>query len=500
MIKRMLSEIAAMSSGRLGPGHIDSASGTPAAAPGEWADVFIEGVYNDSRKAGEGRLFVPLSGNHFDGHEYVEEALASGAAASLWQESRGIPESLAGKPLVLVDDPLAALQRLASAYRSQLKTVIVGITGSNGKTTTKDMAAAALGSVLRVHKTIGNLNNHIGLPLTVLSLDESTEAAVLEMGMSGLREIALLTGIARPDIAIITNIGDAHLLQLGSREAIAEAKLEIVEGLKPGGLLIVSADEPLIREGLAKTVLPEGAVVHTFGSSPKAGWKASDIRVGPVSTSFTVQSGSAEAALFRLPGGGEGGASGYAAFRVEIPVPGVHNVHNALAAIAAAAACGVPPEAMAAGLAAMQLTGMRIQPVKAANGAMILNDAYNANPTAVRAAVDLVAGLSGYRRKWIVLSDMRELGNAEERLHREIGAYITPDKADAVLTCGELSEHISEGAASSFGSSAAAAVRHFKDRESLISALAAELDHRDLVLVKGSRTMQMERVVEALQR
>jgi len=494
MITRMLSEIAAMSSGRLGPGYI--AAGNTTAAPGEWSDLSVQGVYKDSREAGDGRLFVPLSGDNFDGHLYAEAALANGASASFWQEDREIPAGLAGKPLVLVDDTLAALQRLASAYRSQLKTTIVGITGSNGKTTTKDMVAAALGSTLRVHKTAGNLNNHIGLPLTVLSLAEDNEAAVLEMGMSGLREIALLTEIARPDIAIITNIGDAHLLQLGSREAIAQAKLEIAEGLKPGGLLIVSADEPLIREQLKKTALPEHAAVRTFGASSNADWRAADIQVGAVSTSFSVQSGAAAA---YSPAGKDAPPS-YHSLRIEIPVPGVHNVHNALAAIAAAAACGIPPEAAAAGLASMQLTGMRIQPMKASNGALILNDAYNANPTAVRAAVDLVAGLSGYRRKWIVLSDMRELGAAEEALHRETGAYITPDKADAVLTCGALSIHTSEGAAASFGSSAAAAVRHFDNQDSLIGALAAELDPRDLVLVKGSRTMHMERVVEALQR
>ncbi|QJC54371.1 UDP-N-acetylmuramoyl-tripeptide--D-alanyl-D-alanine ligase [Paenibacillus albicereus] len=523
-----------MSSGRLGPGYIDvpegAAPSAPALPPGGWTDLLVEGVTTDSRRVGKGQLFVPLTGDSFDGHDYVEAAFRQGAAAAFWSLDRELPAALAGKPLVLVEEPLEALQSLAAAYRSELRALIVGITGSNGKTTTKDMAAAALGSVMRVHKTAGNLNNHIGLPLTVLELPEDAEAAVLEMGMSGLREIALLTSIARPDIAIITNIGDAHLLQLGSREMITRAKLEIVEGLRPGGLLLVSADEPLIAAELGRMTLPAGAQVRTFGASPRSDWRAAGIEVGAQSCAFTVKAG--PAAGFRLaaaPAKSPAAAAAPASVpaeasvssselhsaaapaeaacescfpqvRIEIPVPGVHNVHNALAAIAAATAVGVPAEAVASGLRSMQLTGMRIQPVAAACGAMILNDAYNANPTAVRAAVDLVAGLTGYRRKWIVLSDMRELGETEEELHRETGAYITPDKADAVLTCGELSAFTSAGAAEAFGGLAPGAVRHFDSQESLIHAIREELDPRDLVLVKGSRTMHMERVVEALQR
>lgn len=514
MITRRLSEIAEMSSGRMGPGYIntpeetdegESAGGLP---PGGWRDPLIKGVTTDSRSDCAGALFVPLCGDSFDGHDYVEAAFRQGAAAAFWSLDHELPVSLAGKPLVLVEDPLEALQNLASAYRSELSAIIVGITGSNGKTTTKDMTAAALGSVMRVHKTAGNLNNHIGLPLTVLALSENTEAAVLEMGMSGLREIALLTQIAKPDIAIITNIGDAHLLQLGSREMIARAKMEIAEGLQPGGLLLVSADEPLIAAELSRATLPEGAQVRTFGASPRSDWRGAGIEIGALSSSFTIKVG--PAAGFRLgsapaPSAAqtescEAGGECFPQVRIEIPVPGGHNVHNALAAIAAATACGVPAEAIAAGLRTMKLTGMRIQPVAAACGAMILNDAYNANPTAVRAAVDLVAGLDGYRRKWIVLSDMRELGDTEEELHRSTGAYITPDKADAVYTCGDLSVFTSQGAAESFGPLAAKAVRHFDSQEQLIEALKAELDASDLVLVKGSRSMHMERVVEALQR
>ncbi|OXM17444.1 UDP-N-acetylmuramoyl-tripeptide--D-alanyl-D-alanine ligase [Paenibacillus herberti] len=497
----------------MGPGYIDApeeaAEGqglTQGPSPQGWRDILVKGVTTDSRRASEGQLFVPLSGDSFDGHDYVEAAFRQGAAAAFWSLDRELPAALAGKPLVLVEDPLEALQNLAAAYRSELKTVVVGITGSNGKTTTKDMTAAALGSVMRVHKTAGNLNNHIGLPMTVLALAEDTEAAVLEMGMSGLREIALLTGIAKPDIAIITNIGDAHLLQLGSREMIARAKMEIAEGLKPGGLLLVSADEPLIAAELARATLPEGAQVRTFGASPRSDWRAGGIEVGAESCAFTVKAGPASGfrlgpiPVAHLAEGCDATGECFPQVTIEIPVPGAHNVYNALAAIAAATACGVPAEAIASGLRTMQLTGMRIQPVAASCGAMILNDAYNANPTAVRAAVDLVAGLTGYRRKWIVLSDMRELGETEQELHRETGAYITPDKADAVLTCGEMSAFTSAGAAASFGTLAAEAVRHFASQELLIETLSAELDARDLVLVKGSRTMHMERVVEALQR
>ncbi|SFE10039.1 UDP-N-acetylmuramoyl-tripeptide--D-alanyl-D-alanine ligase [Paenibacillus algorifonticola] len=483
MIRRTLEQIGGMC----------KAEWNPAASA-----VAITGAGTDSRKITAGQLFVPLVGDKFDGHDYVAQALKDGAAAALWQRGHAIPPELADAPLLLVDDTLAALQALASVYRTELAGLrVVGITGSNGKTTTKDMVAAVLGTSLRVHKTAGNLNNHIGLPLMVLELDEQTEVAVLEMGMSGFGEIELLTQIAKPDVAIITNIGDAHMLQLGSREGIAKAKLEIVSGLQPGGLLLYNGDEPLLVAGLGTTALPAGARLEAFGLMDGNRWTAANMNIDAVSAAFELKDGGARA---QVNGAVTEAAETAEAAIYAIPVPGKHNVSNALAAIAIGHHFGISGERIRQGLSSLQLTGMRIQPVKAFNGAMILNDAYNANPTAVRAAIDLLESVSGFRKKWIVLGDMLELGPDEEQLHYDTGAFITPAKADAVLTCGQLSRHTSHGVKSSFGAAADAAdIIHFEEKEKLAEWLKQQLQPADIVLVKGSRGMRMEQIVQALE-
>ena len=421
----------------MGPGYIDGASAARPADGGAasvWTDVDVRGVTTDSRRVVPGGLFIPLSGDNFDGHDYVESAFQGGAAAALWAEGRDLPAALSGKPLVLVDDPLSALQRLASAYRDQLKAVIIGITGSNGKTTTKDMTAAALGTVLRVHKTAGNLNNHIGLPLTVLALEEETEAAVLEMGMSGLGEISLLARIA----VLIWRLLPISEMPICSSSAPARRSLRPRwRSLRASAPAACCSSAPMSRSSRSVCESPSFRRGRSF--KPLERHRG---RIGEPPTSGSAPSPvplpRKAALLRRSPGAAAPAAMGWEPTAVEIPVPGGHNVSKMRwPRSRRPSACGIPAAAIAAGLKDMQLTGMRIQPVRAANGAMILNDAYNANPTAVRAAIDLVAGLSGYRRKWIVLSDMRELGPAEEKLHQETGAYITPAKADAVLTCGD---------------------------------------------------------------
>ncbi|GFN30391.1 UDP-N-acetylmuramoyl-tripeptide--D-alanyl-D-alanine ligase [Paenibacillus xylaniclasticus] len=475
MIRRTLGQVARMCGGTLAHGQRDS-------------DIEIAGVTRDSRTAGAGELYVPLIGENFDGHDFAAETLAKGAAASLWEEGIVIPDELQDAPLVLVPDTLSALQRLASAYRDELGLRVIGITGSNGKTTTKDLTAAVLGTVFRVHKTEGNLNNHIGVPLTILQLDEKTETAVLEMGMSDFGEIELLATIASPDAAIITNIGDAHMQQLGSRAGIAQAKLEIAEGLKDGGALIFNGDEPLLRERLASMELLDGTELVPFGDAPDCKWSAANIKVSVDSSTFDVVSPLLTAEEAEALRG------------VLLPVPGEHNVMNALAAIAAAYRFGVPAASIREGLSNVVLTGMRIQPVTAFNGAKLLNDAYNANPTATRAAIDLVEQLTGYRRKWVVLADMLELGDQEVEMHRSVGSYVTPEKADALLTWGSLAQYIAEGASEAFAAAGRADdVRHFAHKEELASWLREHLHSDDLVLVKGSRGMRMEQVVQALE-
>ncbi|RXZ77114.1 UDP-N-acetylmuramoyl-tripeptide--D-alanyl-D-alanine ligase [Paenibacillaceae bacterium] len=482
--------------------------GTLFAGDEKTAQANFAGVTTDSRKAGAGRLFVPLSGERFDGHDFAAVAREQGAAASLWQQERPVPPELADWNLVLVADPLAALQQLAAAYRLELPVQVIGITGSNGKTTTKDMVAAVLATVFRVHKTAGNFNNHIGLPLTILEMDQQTEVLVLEMGMSGFGEIAELAAIAHPDYAVITNIGDAHLLQLGSRAGIAAAKLELAESVRPHGVIIYNGDEPLLQEGLGKEGFVQEAVsLQSFGLGDTCSWQVAGAAIEAAGASFKLKAAvSAVSVSPSEPSEGPGASSAEertaAAHDISqadwrIPVPGVHNVMNAAAAIAIGWNMGVPVDRIREGLAGLKLSAMRIEQIDAFNGATLLNDAYNASPTAMKAAIDMAEQLEGFGCKWLVLGDMLELGPEEAELHRSVGRYITPSKADRVLFYGPLSRFASESAAPQF---ADGAVCHFEDKAALAASLRSWLQPNDLVLVKGSRGMRMEDVVRALEK
>ena len=378
-------------------------------------------------------------------------------------------------PIIRVKDTLIALQQLANSYRKQLPVRIIGITGSNGKTTTKDLVAAVLGSTFQVHKTKGNLNNHIGLPLTLLELEETTEFAVVEMGMSGRGEIELLSNLAEPEASIITMVGESHMLQLGSREEIARAKAEIVNGMPSGGLFVYNGDEPLIEQALAERGLPEGLRRIRFGSGTGNDLFPTDIRMDADGAYFQINS----------PGYPE----------LFIPLLGTHNVINALGAIAIGEAFGVSPEGIAAGLRSLQMTSMRIEKLTAASGLTVLNDAYNASPASMRAAIDLTEQLRGFGRKFLVLGDMLELGEREEQFHRNIGAMLSPERVDYVFTFGRLGRFIADEAVDRFPK---ACVRAFDDKEQLAAELGAEVRSDDLVLVKGSRGMRLEHVVNAL--
>lgn len=455
----------------------DMCGGTLTGTDSDTELVKVAGVVTDTRKLTEGSLFVPLSGEKFDGHRFVEEAFASGIAASVWRKDIAVPSGLQERPLIIVDDPLAALQRLAAAYVRERAVRVIGVTGSNGKTTTKDMIYSVLSTTYNVHKTQGNYNNHIGLPLTILEMDERTEIAVLEMGMSGRGEIELLSRIARPEVAVITNIGEAHLLQLGSREEIARAKLEIVSGLREDGVLIYNGDEPLLDRCLAET---------DFGrSAPPA-----RVRFGLSETNDHYPTGMlfhTSRTIFTTNGASEQSYT--------IPLMGQHNVMNALAAIAVARHFGVTDESIRSGLSQLDMTGMRTEVIQAASGLTIVNDAYNSSPTAVRAAIDMFAPMKGYRSKTVVLGDMLELGQEEEELHRSIGRYLDAGKTDYVYTYGPLSLRIAEGALENMPEGR---VFSFTDKEELIGALLKQLSPRDIVLVKASRGMRLEEVVHTL--
>ncbi|GGI43331.1 UDP-N-acetylmuramoyl-tripeptide--D-alanyl-D-alanine ligase [Paenibacillus marchantiophytorum] len=434
--------------------------------------IAINGVSTDTRSIPAGSLFIPLIGENFDGHVYAEEAHLKGAAAILWQDDHSACP--AGIPHIRVADTLAALQRLAKAYRKQLPVRIIGITGSNGKTTTKDLVAAVLGSTYEVHKTKGNLNNHIGLPLTLLQLKETTQFAVVEMGMSGRGEIELLSDLAEPEAAIITMIGESHLLQLGSREEIARAKVEIVSGMPKDGWLVYNGDEPLIAQALEERSLEGLRRIH-FGSGDGNDLFPTDIRMDADGAYFQINS----------PGYPE----------LFIPLLGTHNVINALAAIAIGETFGVSPLAIAAGLRSLQMTSMRIEKLTAVSGLTVLNDAYNASPASMRAAITLTEQLGGFGRKFLVLGDMLELGEHEEQFHRGIGAMLSAERVDYVFTFGRLGRFIAEEAEARFPQGR---VRAYEEKEQLAAELIALADKDDLVLVKGSRGMRLEQVVNAL--
>lgn len=438
-------------------------------------DLEIEGVSKDTRSIKMGNLYVPIIGENFDGHAFAQEAIDKGAAATLWQEDhQPVPANM---PVILVPDALAALQQLAHAYRQELPVRIIAVTGSNGKTTTKDMVASILRTTYKVHKTAGNLNGHIGLPLTILEMSEDTQMAVLEMGMRGRHEIELLSNIAEPEAAIITNIGESHLELLGSREEIARAKLEVMHGMKEGGLLIYNGDEPLIEALLPEMPKPKGLLRYRFGATDKSDISPTGILLDDQGTHFTLET--------------NGGLTFY------IPMLGQHNVINALAAIAVSKYMGVSDADVIRGLKTVKLTGMRIEQLKAPSGLTVLNDAYNSSPTSTRAAIELLEMLEGYRRKIIILGDMLELGDREEAYHQEIGDRLNPDRIDYVYACGPLSRKLAEAAAKKFKPGH---VRWFEKKEEIIADVLRIVKPEDVVLVKASRGMKLEDIVSGLLR
>lgn len=432
-----------------------------------YEEVMIQGITINSREVVKGNLFIPIKGERFNGHEFIESAIEQGATATLWKT--GEPNAPTSIPVIYVEDTLLALQALAKAYRNELGLKVVGITGSNGKTSTKDIVASVLGTTYKVQKTQGNFNNHFGLPITILQLEEDTEVAVLEMGMSGFGEIELLSTIAEPDAAIVTNIGEAHMMELGSRDGIAKAKLEIVAGLKEGGVLVYNGDEPLLLDRVAKM---KDVTAITFGDDASSDYYPTSIELKADGTTFTLNK-TDNTTYF-------------------LNALGKHNVANALAAMAVAKSFDVPYEAMKEGLASLQLSKMRMEVEKAPSGLTIINDAYNASPSAMKAALNFVHGLTGYGKKIVVLGDMLELGEQEVAFHQEVGEHIDKETIDYVFTFGPLGEEIAKTAQARTG------VQAYRDKEALINEVKSVATGNDLVIVKASRGMKLEEVVEAL--
>ncbi len=428
-------------------------------------DAAIDWVGSDSRSVRSGELFVALSGERFDGHDYVDAALAAGAAAAMVRDPARV--RTAGAALLVVPDARLALGRLGAWWRGRMGATVAAVTGSNGKTTTKEMLAA----ILRAHAgadavlaTEGNLNNDIGLPLMLLRLRPGHRFAVLEMGMTHLGEIAYLTRLGRPDVAAIGNAGTAHIGELGSRDNIARAKGEIFEGLAGAGICVINADDAYAGfwRGLAGT----HRVVDFALDAPAA-----------VTGRLSAEDPAALA--LRTPAGEA---------MVRLQVPGVHNVRNALCAAACAVALDIPPAAIAAGLSGYGGTKGRLQRKAGPAGSVLVDDTYNANPDSMKAALDWLGGQPG--RRVFVMGDMGELGTDALRMHEEVGAHARLRGIHALLALGEASA----AAAGAFGAGA----RHFDSVDALAGAARAECAPGVTVLVKGSRFMRMERVVERL--
>jgi UDP-N-acetylmuramoyl-tripeptide--D-alanyl-D-alanine ligase len=454
VIKRTLGEIKNMISGA----NLDGES-----------TLQINGVSINTREDLGGKLFIPIKGERFNGHEFVEAAFQKGVVASLWEKNE--PNMPSNVPLLLVDSTLTALQQLAHSYRNELQLKVVGVTGSNGKTSTKDMVYSVLSTVFNVQKTEGNLNNHIGLPLSILKTSEDKEVLVLEMGMSSRGEIELLSKLAEPDAVIITNIGESHLQDLGSRDEIAEAKLEITAGLKENGALIYFGDEPLLKQRVLRN---EHIKLIPFGQEQSNEYYPVFIKQEATGTAFT--SNKVSRPFF-------------------IPVLGRHNVYNALAAIAVGQVFEVPWDDIIRGLSQLKITQMRSEIVSGKNGSTIINDAYNASPTSMKAAIGLLQDLEGYKRKFLVLGDMLELGDREREFHQDTGEAIDPTKVDFVYTYGERGKWIAQGAKKKFLEER---VVSFTNKEELIEKLNLVIEEKDVILVKASRGMRLEEVVEGL--
>jgi UDP-N-acetylmuramoyl-tripeptide--D-alanyl-D-alanine ligase len=424
--------------------------------------VGFSGVSTDSRDIDPGDLFVALKGESFDGHDYVPQAIGRGAAAALVARRVGSEREI---PQVVVKDPKAALGRLAAAWRERFALPVLALTGSNGKTTVKEMLA----SILAVHcggrgdvlATEGNLNNDIGLPLMLLRLRDHHRFAVLEMGMNHRGEIDYLSRIASPTAALVNNAQRAHIGLLGSLEAVAQAKGEIYAGLRPGGVALVNEDDAFA--GYWKGLVAGRGIV-TFGLAETA-----DVH------------GRVEQGQLRL-------VTPLDAFAVTLQVPGEHNARNAIAACAAAFALEIPPRDIQAGLAGFAGTKGRLQARRAAGGATLVDDTYNANPDSMKAAIRVLAAAPG--RRILVMGDMGELGEAAASLHAEVGAFAKGLGIERLLALGPHSVH----AAEAFGDGAA----HFPAVEALVSEARVESRPNATLLVKGSRFMRMERVVERL--
>ena len=437
-------------------------------------DKVFRGVSIDTRTLKEDELFVCIRGDRFDGHNFIEEARNKKAAAIVLSEkSNALSKNREAPPVVRVGDTLKALQELSSFHRKQIPVRVVGITGTNGKSTTKEMIASITETKLKTVKTKGNLNNHIGLPLSLFHLSSDDKVAVLEMGMSAAGEIKRLAEIAQPEIGVLTNISEGHLVHLKTLKNVQAAKGELYDALSEQGTAIVNADDPLVLE-LAKSVR---AKVVTYGIHSEADVKAGDIRpMNREGFDFNVR-------LFdqTIP--------------IRLPFLGACNIYNALAAMATGYSLGIGPDDMKTGLSNASLLSNRYETTEY-QGATIINDAYNANPRSMHEALKTLANYKCEGRKFFILGDMLELGEMAESAHAKLGENITEHSIDYLVAVGELSAHAAKSAIASGmdKKQIATAAEH----KCAVAFIKKHIRPGDCLLVKGSRGSKMEEVVRSL--
>lgn len=434
----------------------------------EYEEICVTGLCHDSREAESGTLFFALEGQT-DGHRFVPAAMSQGAAAAVCSKKIG-----ADVPVIMVEDTRKALRDVATAYKATMDCKTVAITGSVGKTTTRTMIAHLLMQHYRTSCTIKNYNNDIGLPVTIGASAPDCQMLVLEMGMNHFGEMSVLTSIGRPDLVVITNIGSMHIENLGSREGILKAKLEILEGLKPGGIMVFNGDEPLLWNLRDKTERPP---VYFGIENEACQFRAVDVELFENSGRFRLQ------------------GEGYD-FPVEIPVSGLHNIYNAAASIVVALLMDVPVEKIQKAMLNYENTSQRQQTIHH-NGFTIIDDTYNAGPESMEAALQVLGDISGQGEKFkriAVLGDMLELGNHASAEHYRIGR-VAANKANLLLTYGPLSKKMVQGAIT--GGMSQRSAMNFETKQELLNVLCSRAKPGDVLLFKGSHGMHMEDILKA---
>lgn len=425
-----------------------------------------KGIVLDSRRVEPGFVFVATVGERVDGHKFIAEVFEKGAIGVICEKE---PEELSG-PCIVVKDSFAALRDVAEFYRQQMPVPVVGITGSVGKTSTKEFIASVLAQKYKTHKTQGNFNNEVGVPLTLLAMPEDAEAAVVEMGINHFGEMHRLSRMVKPDICVMTNIGQCHLEFLGSRDGILKAKSEIFDFMNPDGCVCINGDD----DKLVTIKEVHGKKPIRFGLSAENDIYADEIvNKGLFGSTAVIHAGDVS-------------------FPVSIPLPGAHMVMNALAATAVGLRLGLSTEQITAGIAAAEAVSGRSRVVQAEE-LVLIDDCYNANPVSVKAAVDLLGLALG--RKVAVLGDMFELGEKEKELHAEVGAYAAEHGVDCLICVGSLSENMYRAAQEAGVKEA----YHFADRDALLAGIRELLCPGDSVLVKASHGMGFEKVVKELE-